>query len=282
MIANYSKLLIRLVYFVAKSVKEMIFKKYIIMNTNPVGYNLFFRFIEKFTPSGFQSIDRDDPLIIRIEEMTHRNNQFFHISDLVGGNLLFTSERSLQMTGIPPDELNPFHFFEVAHPDEVYKYASFRSKIINLANDLYIARKGSAILSINIRIRNSEGKYQEHVFQSYMFYTDIPFKTVFILQVHSNIESFKIKKHGYHYYAGNDLSYFRYPDEELLLKGYPLSSREFEVVRLASLGLQSDQIAEKLFLSVYTVNTHRRNILVKSGKSHISNLIYDLSRCGVL
>ena len=252
------------------------------MNTNPGSYNLFFRFIEKFKPDGFLMIDREDPLIVRIEELTHRNNQFFNVSDLIGGSLLFTSERSFQMTGIPPDELNSLHFFEAAHPDDVYKYSFFRSKIVYLANDLFIARKGNALLSINIRIRNSEGKYQEQVFQSYLFYTEIPYRTVFILQVNSNIESLKVKKHGYHYYAGSDLSYFRYPDEELLLKGYPLSSREFEVVRLASLGLQSDQIADKLFLSVHTVNTHRRNILVKSGQSHLSNLIYDLSRCGVL
>jgi len=46
--------------------------------------------------------------------------------------------------------------------------------------------------------------------------------------------------------------------------------------------MDSDQIAEKLFLSVHTVNTHRRNILEKTEKPSISELIYDLKDRGVL
>jgi DNA-binding CsgD family transcriptional regulator len=43
-------------------------------------------------------------------------------------------------------------------------------------------------------------------------------------------------------------------------------------------GLISEEIAEKLFLSVHTVNTHRRNILEKSGKETIAELIYDFKQ----
>jgi DNA-binding NarL/FixJ family response regulator len=102
-----------------------------------------------------------------------------------------------------------------------------------------------------------------------------PFNTVFLFQVHTDIESFKKRKHGYHYYVGNDFFNFRYPDEALLAIGNPLSDREFEIVRLIEAGLGSEEIAEKLFLSVHTVNTHRRNILEKSGKESMAELIYD-------
>ena len=78
------------------------------------------------------------------------------------------------------------------------------------------------------------------------------------------------------------MSNFRYPDEELLLKGNIFSDREFEIIRLIHSGLNSEQIAEKLFLSKYTINTHRRNILVKTGKTQISSLIYDLETQGLL
>jgi len=47
-------------------------------------------------------------------------------------------------------------------------------------------------------------------------------------------------------------------------------------------GLHSEQIAEKLFLSLHTVKTHRKNILEKSGKAHISDLIYLLREQGLL
>jgi DNA-binding NarL/FixJ family response regulator len=81
---------------------------------------------------------------------------------------------------------------------------------------------------------------------------------------------------------GDDLSYFRYPDEKLLQKGNIFSEREFEIIRLIGTGLDSVDIAKKLFISVNTVNTHRRNILEKSGKESISELIYDLKDRGVL
>jgi len=43
-----------------------------------------------------------------------------------------------------------------------------------------------------------------------------------------------------------------------------LSPREREIIRLVSEGYNSQQIADQLFISVHTVNTHRRNI---SGKT---------------
>ena len=61
-----------------------------------------------------------------------------------------------------------------------------------------------------------------------------------------------------------------------------LPKREFEIIRLIEAGLSTEQIAEKLFLSVYTVNTHRGNILKKTHKSQISDLIYELKERGVL
>jgi len=42
-----------------------------------------------------------------------------------------------------------------------------------------------------------------------------------------------------------------------------LSKREKEIIHLITQGLTSQEIAEKLFLSTYTVDTHRRNILRK-------------------
>jgi DNA-binding CsgD family transcriptional regulator len=75
------------------------------------------------------------------------------------------------------------------------------------------------------------------------------------------------------------------PDDPLMIElenrmelnmNVPFSDCEFEIIRLIESGLSSEQIAEKIFLSVHMVNTHRRNILNKTGKSTISELIYDL------
>ncbi len=91
-----------------------------------------------------------------------------------------------------------------------------------------------------------------------------------------------IKRGHYHWFAGNDLTYFRYPDEELLLTGTNLSNRELEVIKCIHKGMISKEISDKLFLSQHTINTHRRSILKKAGKSGIGEVIYDLEGIGMI
>ncbi len=239
-------------------------------------YDLVPDFIDAFIGDGFRKIDRNHPLVREMESITERDNQFFHMADLIEARIVWASKRSSGMIGVDPGELNAYHFMEATHPDDLEKHTLGRSKMFNLANDLFKAREGKALLSINIRIRNSRGEYPDLLFQLYFFYVAKPYNTVFLFQVHTDIASIKKKKNGYHYYAGDDFSYFRYPDEALLEVGNPLSDREFEIVRLIEKGMNSEQIAEKLFLSVSTVNTHRTNMLKKTGKAQISELIYYL------
>lgn len=51
-----------------------------------------------------------------------------------------------------------------------------------------------------------------------------------------------------------------------------LSERENEILRLVALGLTNNEIGEKLFISVHTVMTHRKNITRKLGIKTVSGL----------
>jgi len=87
---------------------------------------------------------------------------------------------------------------------------------------------------------------------------------------------------GYYYYIGNDKSFFRYPDKELLMAGNVFSEPEFVIIKGIAEGLESREIADKLFISVHTVNTHRRNILSKTGKRNTHELVHELQERGVI
>jgi len=252
------------------------------MLLNSSNYGLFFKFIDTYSHAGFQGIGADDLLVIELEKMMKMNHQFFLVADLIQMKYLYTSERSFQMMGIMPGVLTPYHFFESTHPDDLERHSLGRSQLFKLGHELYEAEKGSALLSTNIRMRNPFGNYSNLLLQLYLFYSTIPYKSVFLIKVHTNIDWCKKMKYGFHYYLGNDLSYFRYPDDELLKISVPFSDREFEIIKLIESGLNSEQIAEKIFLSKHTINTHRKNILSKSGKETISELIYDLKARGVL
>jgi len=51
--------------------------------------------------------------------------------------------------------------------------------------------------------------------------------------------------------------------DDKFLNKFKLSPRELEIITLVSNGLTNNEIADKLFLSVHTVMTHRKNILHK-------------------
>lgn len=250
--------------------------------TNPREYNLFHRFIEEYSHIGFKGIDPDAPIMLALEEMMEKNDQFFYIADAINLEILFSSKRSAQMIGVEPEDLSFYHFMEATHPEDIQRLNIGRTKVIKLAQDLFIAKSGSSIISTNYRMQTPGGGYSNFLIQGYVFFSSIPKKTVFFLKIHTNIDWFKKIKNGYHYYFGNDLSYLRYPDKELLQLGNVFTRREFEIIKLIHSGLSSEQIAKKLFLSLYTVNTHRGNILKKTNKAQISDLIFELNERGVI
>jgi DNA-binding CsgD family transcriptional regulator len=245
-------------------------------------YDLFFEFIKAYSSVGFRGINRQDTLILVLEEMMKGNNQFFCIFDMLNMRMEFTSQGSLQMLGIKPDELTPYHFKEATHPEDLTRNELGLAKLFKLAHELFVTKKGEILISTDFRFRNLSGKYSNQLVQCYIFYSPLPTDTVYLLNINTDIEWCKKLKRGSHYYLGNDLSYFRFPDEELLMTGHDLTDREFQIIKLIHNGLDSEQIAQKLFLSKHTVNTHRKNILHKTGKAHISELIFNLQDQGLL
>ncbi len=53
----------------------------------------------------------------------------------------------------------------------------------------------------------------------------------------------------------------------------PISPREIEVLKLIAQEYSNSEIAEKLFISIRTVDTHRRNLLEKLGAKNTAGLV---------
>lgn len=74
---------------------------------------------------------------------------------------------------------------------------------------------------------------------------------------------------------------YHFPPEELKTQ-IDLSKREIEILKLISKGLISKQIADKLFISVNTVNTHRQRIIEKLGVNNTIEALNYLRVCGIV
>jgi hypothetical protein len=245
-------------------------------------YSLFFDFIESYLPKGFLNINGEDPIMMKLNQLLEENDQFITVANLAEIKFLYVSEGIRQMIGVEPTMLNPSHFVEVTHPDDLARLGILRAQTFVVEKEVLETNKGSALVSFTLRFRNTAGAYFNCLCQAYFFYSPIPPRGVYLLQVVSNVESFGVRKRGFHHYKGKDLSHFRFPDQALLDIGPAFSSRELEILKLIESGMSSKEIADKLFLSVHTVNTHRRNILDQCDQCNISNLIYELQQQGLL
>jgi DNA-binding CsgD family transcriptional regulator len=214
-----------------------------------------------------------------MEETLRINSQFFYIADLINIKIAFTSWGSQKIIGVSPEQVDPSTFFPRAHPDDQERLNRAQTKLYKMGQGLFIDRKGIYVVSIQLREQNSKGDYINFFLQTYRFFSEAH-NTVFTLLVATDLSAQKVSKD--YYYIGNDPSTFRYPDETLLNDNHRFSHREVEVLRLIASGLGSEQIADKLFLSVNTVDTHRRNILKKTRKSSTNELLIELHQNGIL
>ncbi|MES2418136.1 MAG: response regulator transcription factor [Bacteroidota bacterium] len=80
------------------------------------------------------------------------------------------------------------------------------------------------------------------------------------------------------YYSFEVLNSLRKPEPNQLL----ITRREKEVLLLIAEGLTNAQIAEKLFISIPTVNTHRKSLLEKFGVKNTAMLIGKATKLGLI
>ena len=61
-----------------------------------------------------------------------------------------------------------------------------------------------------------------------------------------------------------------------------ITEREIEIITLIAEGYTNQEIAEKLFLSTHTVNTHRKNIMSKLGVTNTAGIVMYAVKCNLV
>lgn len=61
-----------------------------------------------------------------------------------------------------------------------------------------------------------------------------------------------------------------------------ITERELEIITLIAEGFTNHEIADKLFLSTHTVNTHRKNIMSKLGVTNTAGIVMYAVKCNLV
>lgn len=76
------------------------------------------------------------------------------------------------------------------------------------------------------------------------------------------------------FFCGKVVDLITHTEEDTLCEEVAaLSEREREVIKLVAEGFTTKEIAEKLFISDHTVNTHRKNIMHKLGLKNTAGIV---------
>ncbi|MCD4772221.1 MAG: helix-turn-helix transcriptional regulator, partial [Bacteroidales bacterium] len=227
-----------------------------------------FDYLETLNKQKFIPEDLDysimDKHIEFLEKLNVIENSSISIFDLYQRKHVYLSSRFETVFGFNIDEAHEEgneYFDKKVHPDDNLNAMKIGSYFLKIAYTLPIEKRKDYKLINDYRIKNGEDKY---------------------IRVIEQFQALELDKHGNIWLAlcvmdfspNQDISLplqnkvinfrtgelFHFPETT---KEINLSKREKEILGLISEGLISKEIADNLFISVHTVNTHRQKIIEK-------------------
>lgn len=236
-----------------------------------------------FAKNCFNDYDSQSKLsLLTITDNKEANEHFIIITDLILVKHLFVSPEVKKTLGYDASIIDPGFFLTVLHPDDFQRFRVAHNRLLEGAQQMLIDKSNDVITSSEFRLKKKSGQYLSVLFQCYLFMPPSSIETMGMLAVITDLTNYNRKGKRIHHYYGEDRAFFRVPDSDLLNVECLLSSRELEIVHLISEGYTSAQIAEKLFLSSKTVNTHRANVLKKLKATNLMESIKMLKQMGLI
>jgi DNA-binding CsgD family transcriptional regulator len=170
-------------------------------------------------------------------------------------------------------------FRHICHPDD---FKVFNEKIFGTNISFLKGQEATTHpqyrLSITLRMQCKNGTYDTFLLQNSFIYTDQQGNPVLSFGTVANITPYisetkvmhridHIDKSGK---CQNIISNSYFPNLEQGM----LSKRESEVLKWILEGLTSQAIADKLFITLHTVKSHRKNMLEKTNAKNMADLIH--------
>lgn len=209
-------------------------------------------------------------------------------ADLIGQRLVSVTGNLPMLLGIEAEQLRreglPL-YSSLSHPDDEPTLAQFWAELLELARSLRPDQRAGLTWTLNRRFRHADGSYRWLMVQMKPLAWD---PTNGHLAANLGILTDITPLHP----GGPPVGWARYPDAggrwqcvHLPRKGQSevsLTLREREVLRAVAQGLTSAEIAQRLFISKETVDTHRKRILAKAHVKNTAELVRLASRLGLV
>ncbi len=201
-------------------------------------------------------------------------NYYYLLFDVYNGEIIDIDERVERVLGYPPESVNVKLLLANMHPDDKAYFLSFEQAVTSFFNGMDTLEYQYYKVQYDIRLKNANDAYHRILFQ-YLIVNYDEQNIYHTFHVHTDISH--IKPEGPPCFSIIGLEgrpSYHHPQYTILSKSFDLfTRREREILKEIIAGNVSKQIAEKLHISLHTVNAHKRNIMKKAGVKSAIELV---------
>lgn len=184
--------------------------------------------------------------------------QIKYIAIILPDTLQSVGLQNLLVNYFPPVEISYYPTFEasLSSNTDTFDYYITNATLFVLNADFFLPRRNKTIVLVNSLDGEKNNSYPSNYIS-----TNLPLETII-----EQLKLFFVKENGY---TSTDTN-------------KELSIREIEVLQLIVKGITNKEIADKLCISLNTVQTHRKNITTKLGIKTVSGLTFYAIMNGII
>lgn len=188
----------------------------------------------------------------------------------------FVSENITSVLGYSPEEFTVEFVLNNIHPEDLPYFGDFEATVVHFKKQLPLEKIMKYKTRYNYRLRNKKGEYVHILQQSITIEMDDSGAVLRNFVIHTDISQISHFQKMQLSFIGLDgePSYIHVPHlQKFSSQKEVFTNREKEILHYIVQGCTSQEISGKMHRSIHTIQTHRKNILHKSGCKNLNELL---------
>lgn len=246
---------------------------------------IFFQFLKQFE---FQDENLDYTIlpkhVQRLKVLSEIGNSGISIFDVSKLQIAFYEPNFAKLLGYEfpePQKVDCMFFESRIHPEDKLKLATNGISFLKILNEFTQEEKLNHKVTHEYRMLNADNQYVRLVEQYQILELDKTGQIWLMMSVIDISPNQDENSQARSQFLNFKTGYF-VPFEETPKASLELTRREIEILKLVKQGLLSKHIADKLSISIHTVNTHRQRLLEKLGANNSFEAVEFAGKFGLI
>jgi DNA-binding CsgD family transcriptional regulator len=234
--------------------------------------------IEELPPASIKNYTQK---LAELKNYPLTKNQSLYLLDWQNGKIIY--HKGIEnLLGYDTTEINIPLITNCIHPNDINIAYRLLKGSVELATETPTFPHQDLLVSLTYRMRKKDGNYIKVLRQSNVFHASPEGKMLSNFSILTDISFIDTSNRVDWKFEGHNIDDTKF--KQVIYNEYQdfFSQRELSIIQLISQKHTSRKIAEKLYISKHTVDTHRKNILNKSNCKNAEELLNFCKKNGIL